>query len=66
MFIVVASFTVVGTAYGVIVGTLRSTRDAVAMMSDALKEMLPFIAPGFISLFTGPARWIASRRRGLG
>ena len=38
VFIVVAYFMVVGTAYGVIVGTLRSTRDAVAMMSDALKE----------------------------
>ena len=42
-FIAVASFTAVGTACGLITGTLRTTRDAVAMMSGALKEMLPFI-----------------------
>ena len=66
VFIVVAYFMVVGTAYGVIVGTLRSTRDAVAMMSDALKEMLPsivlaFILGNFISLFnwSGIGTWIA-------
>lgn len=66
VFIVVAYFMVVGTAYGVIVGTLRSTRDAVGMMSDALKEMLPFIVlafilGNFISLFnwSGIGTWIA-------
>lgn len=66
VFIVVAYFMVVGIAYGVIVGTLRSTRDAVAMMSDALKEMLPFIVlafilGNFISLFnwSGIGTWIA-------
>ncbi|MGP9734938.1 AbgT family transporter [Brachybacterium sp. AOP42-C2-15] len=66
VFIVVAYFMVVGTAYGVIVGTLRSTRDAVQMMSDALKEMLPFIVlafilGNFISLFnwSGIGTWIA-------
>jgi aminobenzoyl-glutamate transport protein len=66
VFIVVAYFMVVGTAYGVIVGTLRSTRDAVKMMTDALKEMLPFIVlafilGNFISLFnwSGIGTWIA-------
>lgn len=66
VFIVVAYFMVVGTAYGVIVGTLRNTRDAVGMMSDALKEMLPFIVlafilGNFISLFnwSGIGTWIA-------
>ncbi|WP_422115804.1 AbgT family transporter [Brachybacterium sp. UNK5269] len=66
VFIVVAYFMVVGIAYGVIVGTLRSTRDAVQMMSDALKEMLPFIVlafilGNFISLFnwSGIGTWIA-------
>ena len=66
VFIVVAYFMVVGTVYGAIVGTLRSTRDAVGMMSDALKEMLPFIVlafilGNFISLFnwSGIGTWIA-------
>ena len=66
VFIVVAYFMVVGTAYGVIVGTLRNTRDAVKMMTDALKEMLPFIVlafilGNFISLFnwSGIGTWIA-------
>ena len=38
VFIVVAYFMVVGTAYGLITGTLRNTRDAVAMMSEALRR----------------------------
>ena len=66
VFIVVAYFMVVGTVYGAIVGTLRSTRDAVGMMSDALKEMLPFIVlafilGNFIALFnwSGIGTWIA-------
>jgi len=66
VFIVVAYFMVVGVVYGAVVGTLRSTRDAVAMMSAALKEMLPFIVlafilGNFISLFnwSGIGTWIA-------
>src|SRR5690625_5802538 len=48
VFIVVAYFMLVGTVYGITTGTLRNTRDAVRMMSDALKEMLPFIVLAFI------------------
>lgn len=66
VFIVVAYFMVVGTAYGVVVGTLRNTRDAVRMMTDALKEMLPFVVlafilGNFIALFnwSGIGTWIA-------
>src|SRR5699024_3884477 len=66
VFIVVAYFMVVGTAYGVVTGTLRNTRDAVTMMTDALKEMLPFVVlafilGNFIALFnwSGIGTWIA-------
>lgn len=66
VFIVVAYFSVVGIAYGVVVGTLRSSRDAVRMMSDAIKEMLPFVVlafilGNFIALFnwSGIGTWIA-------
>ncbi|HEX7350485.1 AbgT family transporter [Brachybacterium sp.] len=66
VFIVVAYFTVVGIAYGVVVGSLRSSRDAVRMMSDAIKEMLPFVVlafilGNFIALFnwSGIGTWIA-------
>ncbi|WP_114854125.1 AbgT family transporter [Brachybacterium sp. YJGR34] len=66
VFLVVAYFMVVGVAYGAIVGTLRSTRDAVRMMSDAIKEMLPFLVlafvlGNFIALFnwSGIGTWIA-------
>ena len=43
VFLVVAYFIVLGLTYGIVVGTLRSTRDAVAMMTESLKEMLPFV-----------------------
>lgn len=66
VFIVVAYFFVVGIAYGVVVGTLRSTRDAVEMMTESLKEMLPFVVlafilGNFIALFnwSGIGTWIA-------
>ena len=66
VFIVVAYFVVVGIAYGAVVGTLRSSRDAVRMMSDAIKEMLPFVVlafilGNFIALFnwSGIGTWIA-------
>ncbi|GAA1485522.1 AbgT family transporter [Brachybacterium fresconis] len=66
VFIVVAYFMVVGVAYGAVVGTLRNSRDAVRMMSDAIKEMLPFVVlafilGNFIALFnwSGIGTWIA-------
>ncbi|KAA9393221.1 AbgT family transporter [Kocuria coralli] len=66
VFLVFAYFVVVGVAYGWVVGTLRSTKDMVRMMSDALKEMLPFIVLAFIlgqfiALFnwSGIGSWIA-------
>ncbi|GAA1489304.1 AbgT family transporter [Brachybacterium sacelli] len=66
VFIVVAYFMVVGVAYGAVVGTLRTSRDAVRMMSDAIKEMLPFVVlafilGNFIALFnwSGIGTWIA-------
>lgn len=66
VFIVVAYFVVVGLLYGVVTGTLRSTRDAVAMMTEALREMLPFVVlafilGNFIALFnwSGIGTWIA-------
>ncbi|MBB5833259.1 AbgT family transporter [Brachybacterium aquaticum] len=66
VFIVVMYFMVLGLVYGVVVGTLRNTRDAVAMMTSALKEMLPFIVlafilGNFIALFnwSGIGTWIA-------
>ncbi|MCL6423126.1 AbgT family transporter [Brachybacterium sp. JHP9] len=66
VFIVFAYFVVLGLVYGWITGTLRSTRDAVAMMTEALKEMLPFIVlafilGNFIALFnwSGIGAWIA-------
>ncbi len=52
--------------YGIVTGTLRSTKDAVRMMTDAIKEMLPFlvlafILGNFIALFnwSGIGSWIA-------
>ncbi|MFC7375010.1 MULTISPECIES: AbgT family transporter [unclassified Brachybacterium] len=66
VFIVVSYFMVLGIAYGVVTGVLRSSRDAVRMMSDALKEMLPFVVlafilGNFIALFnwSGIGTWIA-------
>lgn len=66
VFLVFAYFVVVGIAYGWIVGTLRSTKDVVRMMSDALREMLPFLVLAFvlgqfIALFnwSGIGSWIA-------
>ena len=66
VFIVVAYFVVLGLAYGVVTGTLRSSRDAVDMMTSSLKEMLPFVVlafilGNFIALFnwSGIGTWIA-------
>jgi len=66
VFLVFAYFVVVGLAYGIVVGTIRSTSDGVRMMTDALKEMLPFIVLAFvlgqfIALFnwSGIGSWIA-------
>jgi aminobenzoyl-glutamate transport protein len=66
VFLVVAYFVVLGLAYGIATGTLRSTRDAVAMMTESLKEMLPFVVlafilGNFIALFnwSGIGTWIA-------
>jgi len=66
VFLVVAYFVVIGAVYGAVVGTLRSTQDAMAMMTESLKEMLPFIVLAFIlgqfiALFnwSGIGAWIA-------
>lgn len=66
VFLVVAYFIVLGLTYGIVVGTLRSTKDAVAMMTESLKEMLPFVVlafilGNFIALFnwSGIGTWIA-------
>ncbi|PWH06291.1 P-aminobenzoyl-glutamate transporter [Brachybacterium endophyticum] len=66
VFLVFAYFVVLGVVYGAATGVLRSTGDAVRMMSDALKEMLPFIVlafilGNFIALFnwSGIGSWIA-------
>ncbi|MCT1385475.1 AbgT family transporter [Brachybacterium sp. p3-SID1565] len=66
VFIVFIYFVVVGAIYGWVVGTLRTTKDAVAMMTNALKDMLPFLVLAFIlgqfiALFnwSGIGSWIA-------
>ncbi len=66
VFLVFAYFVVMGVVYGVTVGTVKNSRDFVQMMSDALKEMLPFIVLAFIlgqfiALFnwSGIGSWIA-------
>ena len=66
VFLVVAYFIVLGLTYGIVVGALRSTKDAVAMMTESLKEMLPFVVlafilGNFIALFnwSGIGTWIA-------
>ncbi|MFC0672639.1 AbgT family transporter [Brachybacterium hainanense] len=66
VFLVFAYFVVLGAVYGAVVGTLRSTRDAVAMMTAAITEMLPFLVlafvlGNFIALFnwSGIGSWIA-------
>ncbi|MGP9683487.1 AbgT family transporter [Brachybacterium sp. AOP3-A1-3] len=66
VFIVVAYFVVLGLAYGIATKTVRSTRDAVDMMTESLKEMLPFVVlafvlGNFIALFnwSGIGTWIA-------
>lgn len=66
VFLVFAYFVVVGIVYGAITGTMRSTGDAVTMMTNALKEMLPFLVLAFIlgqfiALFnwSGIGSWIA-------
>jgi aminobenzoyl-glutamate transport protein len=66
VFLVFAYFVILGLAYGFVTGTIRSTKDAVKMMSDALAEMLPFIVlafilGNFIALFnwSGIGSWIA-------
>lgn len=66
VFIIVAYFMTLGTVYGFATGTLRNTRDAVEMMTEEMKEMLPFIVLAFIlgqfiALFnwSGIGAWIA-------
>lgn len=66
VFLVFLYFVVLGSVYGIAIGSLRSTRDAVRMMTEALKEMLPFIVlafilGNFIALFnwSGIGSWIA-------
>lgn len=66
VFLVFAYFVVMGLVYGLIVGTVKNSRDFVRMMSDALKEMLPFLVLAFIlgqfiALFnwSGIGSWIA-------
>lgn len=66
VFLVFIYFVVMGSVYGWITGTIRGTKDAVRMMTDALKEMLPFIVlafilGNFIALFnwSGLGSWIA-------
>jgi aminobenzoyl-glutamate transport protein len=66
VFLVFLYFVVLGGVYGIAIGTLRSTRDAVRMMTEALREMLPFIVlafvlGNFIALFnwSGIGSWIA-------
>lgn len=66
VFLVFAYFVVMGLVYGLIVGTVKNGRDFVRMMSDALKEMLPFLVLAFIlgqfiALFnwSGIGSWIA-------
>ena len=66
VFLVFSYFVVLGAVYGAVVGTLRSTRDAVEMMTAAIREMLPFLVlafvlGNFIALFnwSGIGSWIA-------
>lgn len=66
VFLVFIYFVVVGTIYGRVVGTIKTMQDFVRMMSDALKEMMPFIVLAFIlgqfiALFnwSGIGSWIA-------
>ena len=66
VFIIVAYFMALGAVYGFVTGTIRNTRDAVAMMTEEMKEMLPFVVLAFIlgqfiALFnwSGIGAWIA-------
>ncbi|WP_152352546.1 AbgT family transporter [Brachybacterium subflavum] len=66
VFLVFLYFVVLGSVYGIAIGSLRSSRDAARMMTEALKEMLPFIVlafilGNFIALFnwSGIGSWIA-------
>lgn len=66
VFIIVAYFIALGAVYGAVTGTIRSTRDAVSMMTEEMKEMLPFVVLAFIlgqfvELFnwSGIGSWIA-------
>lgn len=68
VFIVVAYFMLMGAVYGRITGVLRSMKDAVQMMGQALGDMmsflvLAFILGQFIALFawSGLGSWIAVR-----
>lgn len=68
VFIVVAYFMLMGAVYGRVMGVLRSMKDAVHMMGQALGDMmsflvLAFILGQFIALFawSGLGSWIAVR-----
>lgn len=68
VFIVVAYFMLMGAVYGRVMGVLRSMKDAVTMMGQALGDMmsflvLAFILGQFIALFawSGLGSWIAVR-----
>ncbi|MDY5839658.1 MAG: AbgT family transporter [Corynebacterium camporealensis] len=66
VFIVFLYFLVMGIAYGLVVGTVRSVKDIVEMMMSSLKDMLSFLVLAFIlgqfvALFawTGIGTWTA-------
>ncbi|WPF66200.1 MULTISPECIES: AbgT family transporter [unclassified Corynebacterium] len=66
VFLVMVFFLVMGITYGVVVGSIHSVDDAVAMMTESLKGMLEFLVLAFIlgqfvALFnwTGIGTWTA-------
>lgn len=66
VFLVFLFFMVMGIAYGMVVGTIKSMEDIVTMMGDSIKDMisflvLAFILGQFVALFnwTGIGTWTA-------
>lgn len=66
VFIVFLIFMVMGIAYGVVLGTIKSMEDVVRMMGESIKDMidflvLAFILGQFVALFnwTGIGTWTA-------
>ncbi|WP_245802138.1 AbgT family transporter [Corynebacterium pacaense] len=66
VFIVFLLFMVMGIAYGMVLGTIKSMDDVVRMMGDSIKDMisflvLAFILGQFVALFnwTGIGTWTA-------